>query len=194
MGCRGKGRSSIQNSDRSARGSTNRDSVRHNTVRGPFEVRFDALEKEEQNSPQELPIRKGYGRPKSLTSFDTNGLPHSQGFLRSNDRSLPNSAPIRRYDCENYQCCLELAAALDWESFTCVGCCGEINDTLVWNAHLAQRGDKVAEKICDLPKIPCLHSTSTHDKSAEPTTEAGESTADSEQPAAANESPFRTKR
>src|SRR5690606_31514391 len=53
----------------------------------------------------------------------------------------PHTAPLRRYDCDNYQCCLELAAALDWESFTCLGCSGELNDKLFRQAHMAQRGE-----------------------------------------------------
>ena len=78
---------------------------------------------------------------------------------------LPTSSsdspkPDRKYNCKNYQSCLEIAAALDWDSFTCKTsadhCTGEVNENLVWKAHLAKRDDKVARKLCDLPEISCI--------------------------------------
>jgi hypothetical protein len=80
----------------------------------------------------------------------------------------PNAAPLRDYSCESYENCLELAAALDWESFTCNGCCGELNKKLIWQAHLAQREDKVANKLCEIPKIQCLETGQPEVKEAPP--------------------------
>jgi len=61
--------------------------------------------------------------------------------------------PDRQFHCQNYETCLNLAAALDWESFTCQGCSQEIDEKLCWKAHLAQKKDLVAEKICDIPEL-----------------------------------------
>lgn len=64
--------------------------------------------------------------------------------------------PRRRYECSSYKTCLELAAALDWENFTCRGCCGAVNESLLWRAHQARKKDQIASSICDsLPEIGC---------------------------------------
>jgi len=65
----------------------------------------------------------------------------------------PIAAPRRRYFCTQYETCLNLAAALDWDSFTCRGCSGEIDERLLWRARQAQKKDKIAHDICDLPQI-----------------------------------------
>ena len=64
--------------------------------------------------------------------------------------------PERRYECKNYEQCLDLAAALNWESFTCKKCDGEINEALYWQARQAQRKDAVVKALCDLPPINTL--------------------------------------
>ncbi|RIL12380.1 MAG: hypothetical protein DCC75_00545 [Proteobacteria bacterium] len=61
--------------------------------------------------------------------------------------------PRRRYSCPNYEICLNLAAALDWDSFTCRGCTGKVNQALHWQARQAKKKDLVARKICHLPEI-----------------------------------------
>ena len=72
-----------------------------------------------------------------------------------------SEAPKRKYDCTNYDACLDLAAALNWDSFTCVGCNQELNSNLVWRAHQAKRHDAVAHSICShLPEIG-VHSSQT---------------------------------
>lgn len=73
----------------------------------------------------------------------------------------PMLAPRRRYACENYEKCLNLTAALNWDNFTCRGCSGEICQNLLWRAHQAKRSDKVARRICDIPQIPCIAQSTT---------------------------------
>ena len=72
---------------------------------------------------------------------------------RSSDTNLnhPPHGPQRRYDCCNYETCLKIAAALNWDSFTCHGCCGKTNEHLLWRAQYAIQKDKTAKAICDLP-------------------------------------------
>ena len=66
----------------------------------------------------------------------------------------PSEAPRRKYDCVNYESCLDLAAALNWDSFTCRGCNQQINHNLVWRAHQAKRHDSIANSLCShLPNI-----------------------------------------
>jgi hypothetical protein len=65
----------------------------------------------------------------------------------------PITAPRRRYSCPRYATCLDLAAALNWDSFTCRGCSGEIDETLLWRARQAQKRDSVAGEICEIPEI-----------------------------------------
>ena len=64
-----------------------------------------------------------------------------------------DETPRRRYDCANYDCCLELAAVLNWDSFTCRGCDGSANDSLVWRARHSARKDSVAKLLCKLPPV-----------------------------------------
>ena len=68
----------------------------------------------------------------------------------------PLEPPRRRYSCPNYDTCLDLAAALNWDSFTCRGCNGCIDGRLYWRAKQALRRDGVARKICELPAISVL--------------------------------------
>lgn len=71
----------------------------------------------------------------------------------------PVSAPRRRYSCSHYESCLNLAAALNWDNFTCRGCSGNIEPALLWRAHQALRRDGIAERICSIPEICCLTDT-----------------------------------
>lgn len=83
------------------------------------------------------------------------GKPGPFQVIKSDEAAsnCPSQAPRRRYECENYQSCLNIAAALNWDSFTCRGCSGAVDECLFWRAHNAQRSDKVAETICDIPPI-----------------------------------------
>jgi predicted Fe-S protein YdhL (DUF1289 family) len=69
----------------------------------------------------------------------------------TNDR--PSRAPRRRYLCPKYDTCLNLAAALNWDNFTCRGCCGEVDETLLWRAYQEARHDQIASAVCELPQI-----------------------------------------
>jgi hypothetical protein len=64
--------------------------------------------------------------------------------------------PVRKLDCSHYETCLELAAALNWESFTCAQCKGEINESLRWRAGQSTRKDAVAKAICGSTKVSVL--------------------------------------
>lgn len=63
----------------------------------------------------------------------------------------PAEGPRRRYDCRNYETCLNLAAALNWDNFTCRGCSGCINESLMWRAQHQVLRDPMAKALCDLP-------------------------------------------
>lgn len=61
--------------------------------------------------------------------------------------------PVRQYECENYNTCLGLAAALDWISFSCSGCSGKVNNRLLWRAHHEVRKNTELATLCELPKL-----------------------------------------
>lgn len=67
--------------------------------------------------------------------------------------------PRRRYECAHYDTCLDLAAALNWHSFTCRGCSGVVDQSLMWRARQKARKDSIAKALCDLPPI-VAHQTS----------------------------------
>ena len=75
------------------------------------------------------------------------------------DPDAPSSPPRRRYECVNYENCLVLAAALNWDSFTCRGCNGEINPALFWRAHQAEKRDKLVHVLCKLPALTAQQTT-----------------------------------
>lgn len=61
------------------------------------------------------------------------------------------AAPERNYECGHYNTCLSLAAALNWESFSCGGCGGCVDKKLLWRAHHVLRKNNALKVICDLP-------------------------------------------
>jgi hypothetical protein len=65
-------------------------------------------------------------------------------------RETSIDAPERDYACENYDTCLGLAAALDWESFTCKNCSRCIDQQLMWRARHRLKKDGALAKICGL--------------------------------------------
>jgi hypothetical protein len=67
--------------------------------------------------------------------------------------SDPDRELVRELDCQNYTTCLNLAAALNWESFTCEGCQGEINQSLTWRAGQSAIRDKVVKFMCGETRI-----------------------------------------
>ncbi|RMG41380.1 MAG: hypothetical protein D6719_08700 [Candidatus Dadabacteria bacterium] len=78
--------------------------------------------------------------------------------------STPITPPRRRYSCENYETCLDLACSLNWDSFTCRGCSGKINKALLWQAHQARKSDLIARKICSIPAIQMLKQKPVEEK------------------------------
>ena len=62
-------------------------------------------------------------------------------------------SPFRNFDCSNYNKCLSLAAALDWDSFTCEGCNLEINEQLIWRAHHRLRSDPYLARLFSIPVV-----------------------------------------
>lgn len=102
---------------------------------GPFEVHSELLD----NSPLD-PDQSN----KSLSDASKSPI----------ERPTPlDDLPRRRYECEKYERCLGLAASLNWDSFTCNGCNGEINEKLTWRAHLSARKDSVAKHLFQAPPI-----------------------------------------
>ena len=67
--------------------------------------------------------------------------------------SDPERELVRELDCQNYTTCLNLAAALNWESFTCEGCQGEINQSFTWRAGQSAIRDKVVKFMCGETRI-----------------------------------------
>jgi hypothetical protein len=59
----------------------------------------------------------------------------------------------REFDCPNYETCLSLSAALNWGSFTCKNCCGEVNGQLLWRARQILRKDRELSNLCQLPSV-----------------------------------------
>jgi hypothetical protein len=85
------------------------------------------------------------GTPGPFQVIETQGI---------GDVDSPIDAPRRRYDCQNYDTCLELAAALNWDNFTCRGCDNTMNQSYIWRARQAARKDDVAGSLCEhLPQI-----------------------------------------
>ncbi len=84
------------------------------------------------------PFQMIYNDDSELTSAD-----YSEGILPE----------IRMYNCKNYECCLNVVAALDWEGFTCSGCNGEQNEQLIWRAQGECNKDQTLRTICQLPDL-----------------------------------------
>ena len=109
-------------------------------IQGPFEVTSS-----EESLLSPLPLQFGTHRAVDLASvYDEDAAVETM------------EPPERRYGCANYDSCLDLAAALNWESFTCKSCSGSINEKLYWRAHQATRKDSVARALCDLPPLSAV--------------------------------------
>jgi hypothetical protein len=125
---------------------------------GPFEV--------SQQETSALRTRSATGTPATvkLTSLRLVSQKESElSTVPQNDDSddldgVRSGAepPERRYGCDHYDTCLDLAASLNWASFTCKGCSGEVNRALYWRAHQRQRKDSVAKALCELKPIDQL--------------------------------------
>lgn len=62
-----------------------------------------------------------------------------------------NMGPERNYGCPYYGTCLSTAAALNWDSFSCSGCKGQVNKQLLWKAHGEVKKNSTLQKLCKLP-------------------------------------------
>lgn len=78
---------------------------------------------------------------------------HFQVLTEERDDLDNLDPPAREYECKNYEICLGLAAALNWKSFTCLQCSGEVNQQLLWRAHHKIRNNPSLSKLCGLPTL-----------------------------------------
>jgi hypothetical protein len=140
---------------------------------GPFELKNGSQRQHSKSAPHSRPILsdKGglsdKGERCNVVSLDERRRNSSTSGASIASRTQSNTAedlleedgrpaaepPERKYDCKNYETCLDLAASLNWSSFTCQGCSGEVNSALLWRAHQNQRKDSVARALCDLKPI-----------------------------------------
>jgi hypothetical protein len=99
-------------------------------------------------SPHSKKNRKVVSLFNYTSDDDSNDLENDS--LEATDSDLLE-IPARQYDCEHYDTCLSLAAALDWKSFSCSGCNGCVNQQLLWRANHALRKNSALKRICNLP-------------------------------------------
>jgi hypothetical protein len=118
-----------------------------------------------------LPDKPQCNSPHGISQFSTDNLQHDDSRQRDehslsghcgplelrpdltlDDSGRPWRCPERNYSCSNYETCLGVAAALDWESFTCCGCEGSVDSVLVWKAHRAVRHDRRWASLLTLPE------------------------------------------
>ncbi|RMD85022.1 MAG: hypothetical protein D6808_06005 [Candidatus Dadabacteria bacterium] len=86
----------------------------------------------------------------------------------------PVTPPRRRYLCKNYSLCLDLAGVLNWDNFTCRGCCGEVDESLLWKARQVLRKDRSLKRLFSLPQVKTYTSPSQRDISnQDPTIKEG---------------------
>jgi hypothetical protein len=114
---------------------TQRKSAVTRTECGPFEVALDT------------------------SSPSRNDLLSAGTSLPELDQAENQDVLERRLECTHYEECLNLAAALDWDSFTCAGCNGEIDGTLLWRAGQSTKRDSLAKAICGLATRNALKGT-----------------------------------
>jgi len=67
------------------------------------------------------------------------------------DNSSP--IPVRDISCSNYQECLNIAACLNWLSFSCENCTGEVAPHLRWRSRIERRRDPVCQALMPAPVI-----------------------------------------
>ena len=105
-------------------------------VSGPFELRGS-----ENSSRSPLALSVAQRAPAAVANDDDDP---AIGSLEP---------PVRQYSCNNYDTCLDLAAALNWSSFTCGQCPGTIDEQLLWRARHITRKDAVAKALCELSPL-----------------------------------------
>jgi predicted Fe-S protein YdhL (DUF1289 family) len=99
-------------------------------------------------------VKMQAGRPpleKSASMIAKQGPYRTAESAQGGVEAQPLPSAIRYYHCDNYSTCLNVAAALNWSGFSCCGCCGTVNEALLWQARQAQKKDAIAKRICSLP-------------------------------------------
>ncbi len=86
-------------------------------------------------------------------SYTSEQIITTQTFECENNDTVLLDAPERRYECEHYEICLDVASALNWSNFTCKDCAGQVNPKILWRAKSASKQDAVAGKLCHLPEV-----------------------------------------
>lgn len=111
-------------------------------------------EDKETNGPFELKSADSSAKTPLRISFSRDAS-RQDAFANDDDDPAIGSMepPVRNYGCSNYDTCLDLAAALNWASFTCGACKGAINQQLMWRARHMTRRDSVAKALCELPPV-----------------------------------------
>lgn len=94
------------------------------------------------------------------------GKPGPFQIIENDLSDAPTQAPRRRYGCSHYCTCLSIAAALNWDSFTCRGCSCEVNDAYRWRARQIVKKDKILQTLCS--EIPPLTFISQEESTVEP--------------------------
>ncbi len=132
-------------------------------LQGPIEITsrsISLLKLHQGNSKSErepVPANERANSASRMRAFPRDRAPLLLQETGENEESPENTSPIilhREFFCSHYDCCLSIAAALNWDSFSCQGCCGEVNEQLLWRAHQQARRDKVVDSLCQLPKLP----------------------------------------
>ena len=144
------------------------------SVPGPFEVRkYSApadLPPDAPNASESSSLSKevegvrgasGDGRSRLLHIVGRERKPYARrsfitvaaGTEVEKDDEADEDGPFRNFECDNYNKCLSLAAALDWNSFTCEGCSCEINQQLIWRARHRLRSEPQLAKVFNLPLL-----------------------------------------
>ncbi len=103
---------------------------------------------------EQSPRSKTNGKVVNLFAPEAKPKHCEQSLGTSTSSSAETSnLPVRNYDCKNYGTCLGLAAALDWSSFSCKGCSGNVDNRLLWRAHHRVRQNKALQSLCNLPVL-----------------------------------------
>ena len=113
----------------------------------------------QQCGPFELSERRALmrrGRPDSQSKRPVGNAVSDAATTEDDSLHGPIPDPPRNFDCQNYNTCLCLAAALNWYSFHCQGCNQNVDERLVWRAHQEMRKDKSLSKFLEIPQLAKL--------------------------------------
>ena len=81
-----------------------------------------------------------------------------QVLAKDSNLLADGEGPDRNFACKNYNSCLSLAAALNWESFSCGGCTGTIDETIRWRAKGVSKRDSALRQLCIIPNPSVVRS------------------------------------